>query len=289
MPSTRGTLAIVVPCYNEAQRLPVELFQQFAAGRPELRFLFVDDGSTDDTLAVLKQLRASNPAAFDVLPLPCNGGKAEAVRQGMLAALATSAEYVGYWDADLATPLAAIDALADVLRRRADIEIVFGARLPLLGHRICRTPWRRRLGSTFALAASTLLGFRIRDTQCGAKLFRASSLAQWIFDQPFHSRWIFDVEILARLVFAERRFGLPRVQQTLYEQPLDAWEDIAGSKLKSSDFRRALTEMSAIYWTWLRPHAPGICPEHSQTLPDRSHPIAIPPTPTTAPRRSRAA
>src|SRR4051794_39855798 len=99
---------IVVPCYNEARRLDVHAFRTFARDDRAPRFLFVNDGSRDATLEILGDLRGTDPARFDVLNLTRNAGKAEAVRRGLVRALADGPDYVGYWDADLATPLEAI-------------------------------------------------------------------------------------------------------------------------------------------------------------------------------------
>ena len=74
---------VVIPCYNEAVRLPVDAFEAFVTRGHPVRFLMVNDGSTDDTQSVLESLHRRNPQRFDVLRLPQNGGKAEAVRRGM--------------------------------------------------------------------------------------------------------------------------------------------------------------------------------------------------------------
>jgi dolichyl-phosphate beta-glucosyltransferase len=89
------------------------------------------------------------------------------------------------------------------------------------------------------------LGVAVYDTQCGAKLFRATDETQTLFLQPFSSRWIFDVEILARLVATA---GDGRAEQMIYECPLDRWTDVGGSQLKPRDFARAAVDLARIYW-----------------------------------------
>jgi dolichyl-phosphate beta-glucosyltransferase len=219
-----STAIIVVPCYNEAQRLNVARFHGFASGRPGVRFLMVNDGSRDETLMRLQQLEAEDAKHFSVLDLPRNGGKAEAIRQGVLYAAEERPDFIGYWDADLATPLDAIPTFVDVLRRRHDVSLVIGTRLPLLGHDIRRRPIRRLLGRVFASVASLTLGTKIR--------------------------------VIAIQIQNE---GDP-ISSLLYELPLDSWEDIAGSRLKRSDFVKAIGDLSRIWWRYLRPGAAAYSP-----------------------------
>ena len=78
---------IIIPCYNEETRFPFDRFAGFVAANPAIRFLLVDDGSKDKTLAVLRRARAGREDQVDVIAQPVNGGKGEAVRSGVLAAL----------------------------------------------------------------------------------------------------------------------------------------------------------------------------------------------------------
>ena len=239
---------LVVPCFNEELRLPVESFRRFVALHPEVCFLMVNDGSQDQTLSVLKWLKTIAPENFLILHLPVNQGKAEAVRQGCLAAFDLDPEYVGYWDADLAAPLEAIPQFSEILDRRPDIELVIGSRLPLLGHTVERTLIRHGLGRLFAWSAAAVLGLRIYDTQCGHKLFRNSAPLRQVFATRFHARWIFDVELFTRWIGRRTPACLRQAQESIYELPLESWHDIAGSKLKSFDFFRAFFELARIAW-----------------------------------------
>jgi dolichyl-phosphate beta-glucosyltransferase len=238
---------IVIPCYNEKDRLDVTSFRDFKSSAHQVTFLFVNDGSTDGTHELLESLRASDPIRFSVLDLQPNRGKAEAVRQGILTALDSSPKYVGFWDADLATPLDAIPGFLDLAESRQDLEIIFGARVKLLGRRIERRTARHYIGRVFATAVSAVLGLAVYDTQCGAKLFRVSPSTNALFQEPFHSRWIFDVEILARLVQCRRGKQLPQADQVIYEFPLLQWRDVPGSKVGYGDFIRAAWELARIY------------------------------------------
>ena len=196
--AARQNATIVVPCCNEARRLNARAFESYAASHPGMRFVLVNDGSRDGTLALLRAIQSTAPAQIDVIDLPSNAGKAEAVRIGMLAALEQQPRFVGFWDADLATPLTACDAFLAVLEERRTIEIVTGARVMLLGRTIRRRAVRHYIGRVFATAASMVLQLPIYDTQCGAKMFRVSRRLEEVLADPFLSRWVFDVEILAR-------------------------------------------------------------------------------------------
>jgi glycosyltransferase involved in cell wall biosynthesis len=262
---------IVIPCYNEALRLDVGKFKEFSREHPHQRFLFVNDGSTDGTLEVLEDLCRSDLERFGICDLPKNVGKAEAVRQGLLRAFEADPDYLGYWDADLSTPLDAILTFCSVMDSRRDIEMVFGARVSLLGRSVKRDLLRHFLGRVFATAASMALGIGFYDTQCGAKLFRATHEIMSLFQSPFSTRWIFDVEIVARLVAARRATDRPRVGEMVYEFPLHEWRDVAGSKVKPCDFVRAFFELAAISWRYRRLASPGSEP---RALPIAGRPHA---------------
>src|SRR4051794_16282819 len=124
---------VIIPCYNEAARLDAEAFRSFMAANANVQLLFVDDGSGDATLRVLEELTRLDPARMSVLPLSRNGGKAEAVRRGLLEACKSKPTYVGFWDADLATPLDDVLVFMRILDERFDIQMVFGSRVHLLG------------------------------------------------------------------------------------------------------------------------------------------------------------
>lgn len=241
-------LIIVVPCYNEGQRLAVEKFRAFFP-QIQAQFVFVDDGSADNTIERLEDLRRECDRVR-IVRLPVNRGKAEAVRAGVLFALEHQAHYVGYWDADLATPLEAIGEFMQVFAENQSVDMIFGSRVKLLGRDVERRPTRHYLGRIFATVVSTILRLPVYDTQCGAKIFRVGNDTPKLFAQPFLSRWVFDVEILARYI---REIGSPEMAaQHIYEYPLRVWKDIAGSKVKPGDFFVALRDVARIYWKYLR-------------------------------------
>jgi dolichyl-phosphate beta-glucosyltransferase len=237
---------IVVPCYNEAARLDLAAFLAYSVRHGD-EFLFVDDGSTDGTGLLLDDFCALHADSLWVLHLAQNRGKAEAVRLGMLRALETSSDYVGYWDADLATPLAAIGQFRAYLDERPQVEALLGARVRLLGRTIDRRPLRHCLGRLFATAAAWVLDLPVYDTQCGAKLFRPTARVKAAFAEPFATNWIFDVELLARLLASLPVERTLAPDELIHELPLDEWRDVAGSKVKATDFLRAAGQLVQIY------------------------------------------
>ena len=192
-------VCIVIPCFNEERRLRGPDILAFLREHPRIAVCFVDDGSSDGTLAAVETLRQFATDAVMALRLPVNQGKAEAVRQGILhAASAKRFSMLGYCDADLSTPLEELVGLLRVLDADPSCQLAMGARVRRLGSNIQRSAVRHYFGRVFATGASIILRLPVYDSQCGAKVLRAE-LVPVLFTEPFLTRWLFDVEILARL------------------------------------------------------------------------------------------
>jgi glycosyltransferase involved in cell wall biosynthesis len=244
---TTSDLVLVVPCHNEASRLQTSAFLDFVARHPSVRLLFVDDGSGDGTVAVLERLGQEAPASIRAMRLQTNQGKAEAVRLGLLDAMTGGPALVGFWDADLSTPLTAVADFLNVAAKFPDVDLILGSRVLLMGRDVRRKASRHYLGRVFATAASLALGLPVYDTQCGAKVFRANEALGRVLSAPFRSRWIFDVEVLARYIALPVDDGGTPRRSRIYELTVPAWHDVPGSKLKASDFIRSVAELVAIW------------------------------------------
>lgn len=242
------TTTIIIPCYNEEGRLPIERYRKFMNLNKDIHFVFVNDGSQDRTQLLLAGFHNQFPDQVQVVDLKVNQGKAEAVRQGIKSSLEHKPDIVGFWDADLATPLSAILDFLKVFQEKPQIKWVFGSRVQLLGHQIKRKMTRHYFGRVFATAASIVLRIPIYDTQCGAKLFRCDDLLEAVVSERFKTKWIFDVELIARLIKTTGNRDLPN--RIIYEHPLAEWTDIEGSKLKLSDFFKAIKDL-IILWLYL--------------------------------------
>jgi glycosyltransferase involved in cell wall biosynthesis len=239
---------VVVPCFNEAARLDPAQLDALAVAA-DARVLAVDDGSTDDTAALLDKLVGSDPDRYQMLSLGPNRGKGEAVRQGMLAAVASGADLVAYCDADFATPPDEVARVVAALRADDGVGVVLGSRVALMGSDIRRSAYRHYTGRLFATAGSLVLGVPVYDTQCGAKAFRVTDALRQALASPFMSRWAFDVELLGRLL---RQAGDDPSAAAgpgpgrFVELPLRRWSEPGGSKLTSGAGLRAAVDLMRI-------------------------------------------
>lgn len=222
MDKPREKICLIIPCYNEEKRIKLE---QFKESQEYISFIFVNDGSSDETLKLLKENAKEEPG-FHVLDLKKNSGKAEAVRQGVLHAMTLEAysqfDWIGFWDADLSIPL---NETSNFLIYKdiymPETKAVLGSRINKLGSRINRSYIRHVIGRLVATYLGATVKVHAYDTQCGAKMFR-KEIIEKAFKEPFSTKWLFDVEIILRLK-----------DEPLLECPLREWRDVKGSKILS--------------------------------------------------------
>jgi len=254
-PLSEPIIEIVVPCYNEADRLDGDRFLAWLSSHRHYRLRFVNDGSTDATLSCLKALGAANPAQVQVHELGSNVGKAEAVRRGLLAVLAEgSATYMGYFDADQSTPLTEAPRLVHALESSPLCRMALASRVLLMGRDIERKAWRHYLGRLYATLASRVLDLPVYDTQCGAKVMRICPEWRRLLASPFLTRWVFDVELISRIVRFDREMRPDYDPRTLLvEVPVYRWVEVRGSKVTAFDGVVALADLSRLYFVHRRP------------------------------------
>jgi len=234
---------IIIPCFNEENRLPVAEIQAFISQNSHVQLLGVNDGSRDRTLALLQALEKGHPGQFATYDMPANSGKAEAVRAGMLHAItAFDAEYYGFWDADMSTPLSELVWFSEFSGGNLKYDIIMGSRISRLGSNIDRKMMRHYLGRIFATFTSIILKLKVYDTQCGAKVFKKEIVSD-LFSAPFKSKWFFDVELLARYI---KLHGHDKTYEQTLEVPLRRWIEVKGSKLKATDFLKVPLELIKI-------------------------------------------
>jgi glycosyltransferase involved in cell wall biosynthesis len=193
-------LSIIVPAYNEAARIEASLIRmlQFVdEAELDAEIIVVDDGSSDDTCEVVRSL-APDDKRLSLLQQPKNMGKGAAVKAGMLQA---SGDLLLFSDADLSTPIEDVRILIDHLSDSCPIAI--GSRGLKNSNLEVRQPfYREMMGKTFNRIVRLVLGVKIRDTQCGFKLFRRNE-ARALFGAQKTQGFAFDVEILFRARLAD--------------------------------------------------------------------------------------
>lgn len=230
--------SIVIPAYNEAQRLPktLETLLSYIDTSPDdWEIIVVDDGSTDDTYQVAHRHAASE--VVRVIQNPGNRGKGFSVRHGMLEA---RGEWRLFSDADLSTPIQDIETLLAAAVRQ-DAAIAIGSRaLDRSLVTIRQSAFRESSGRFFNLLVRLLTGLPFQDTQCGFKLYREDAAKQ-VFSRQLLDGFSFDVEDL--VIGAHLRI------RTI-EVPV-RWENAEGTKVSLAAGLQSFADLFRIYWNQL--------------------------------------
>jgi dolichyl-phosphate beta-glucosyltransferase len=215
------TLSIVIPAYNEQDRLGTTLGSIAAAWQGAMKDLLLsqvivsDDGSNDSTVAIAEGWKTQLP--MHIVRLPHNKGKGAAVRAGMQQ---VTGDLALIYDADGAAPITEVNKLfAEMKTRKADIAI--GSRVLEEGRSLVTMHWHRRvIGRVYHFLGSALVP-GIQDTACGCKLFKAD-VAKKLFSLQRINRFAFDIEVLALAL---------RLRYKIVEVPL-AWTAVPESKVR---------------------------------------------------------
>jgi dolichyl-phosphate beta-glucosyltransferase len=232
---TLKSLSIVIPAYNEEQRLPKTLDEvgQWIRSRHFLfcELLIVDDGSTDNTAAIVETYAKTN-ACVRLIRNPGNRGKGFAVRNGMLAA---RGEWILYSDADLSTPIGELDRLYEGAKKQ-NAAIAIGSRaLDRSLVSVHQSAFREYSGRFFNLIMRLMTGLGFDDTQCGFKLYQAGA-AKTVFSRQILDGFSFDVEDL----YIAKLCGIRAV-----EVPV-RWANVEGSKVRLAQGIKSFTDLLTI-------------------------------------------
>lgn len=234
-------VVIIVPCFNEEKRFNKNYFDELVVTKGS-EWLFVDDGSDDNTFNILSNFCSSQNAK--VLRLPKNVGKSEAIRSGMAYAKDTypSLPWFGFLDSDGAFSSDEVSEILAAVRdkRFESYDAVFSSRVKLSGRRIERKTYRHLIGRVVATAFGAIWKEIPYDTQSGFKLFRNSEFLQDAISKPLNNRWFFDIGIVVRMANSQKR--LPNI----WEVPLNSWVDVSGSKISIRESFRLAFEIPKI-------------------------------------------
>ncbi len=232
-----SALSIIIPCFNEEKRLSPERFSSFLNTYYDCRLLFVNDGSTDNTLKVLTQLQVLFPDRVKIISLLKQCGKGEAVRTGLLESIKeTTISHHGYIDADLAVSAEEIYRLFEKIKQTSN-RFIFGSRIKKIGTKINRNEWRHFYSRVMATIVGWIIKLDVYDTQCSAKVFK-TEIVNPVFKNRFHTKWLFDVELICRI---HNLYG--ELNNNGTEEPLLKWEERKGSKLRWFHFFGILKEV----------------------------------------------
>ncbi len=213
-------LSIVIPCYNEEQRLPrtIEQIQRYMDGKDtSYELILVDDGSADGTRLIM-DAAAERHGAVRVEALPHNRGKGRALAVGVEAA---KGDEILLTDADLSTPIEELDKLQAALNNGAGVAIASRA-LRDSRVEVSQPVYRVIMGKTFNLIVQAVLLPGIWDTQCGFKLFRGE-VAHQAFAHLSTDGFGYDPEVL----FHARKQGVK-----IAEVPV-VWRNSAPTKVSA--------------------------------------------------------
>lgn len=237
-------ICIIIPCYNEALRFDQNSFIEFVKANPSFSFCLVNDGSSDNTEAILSSLSRSYKDQVGLLNMEKNVGKAEAVRTALLYCVEKDKyDYIGYIDADFSAPLTEINNIIAFCNGELTHIIIAGSRIKRLGAKILRKASRHYLGRIFATLGSWILQLPIYDSQCGLKLVRTDFIRQ-IFAERFITKWLFDLEMWFRL---RNIVGLETANARTLEVPLNEWLEKGGSKIRFRHFLRVPIDLVRIH------------------------------------------
>jgi len=237
----KNLVGVVIPCYNEENRLRTEVFQSFVENNLGYHLCFVNDGSGDNTLEVLYDV-ARDKENISVYNIPMNRGKAEAVRQGILHLIKDpQLDYIGYLDADLSTNFKDFEDLVETIST-SNFQIVSGSRMQRMGANITKSSSRSIISKSVNMLIRKVLDMPFNDTQCGAKVM-SREVAENLFKQQFLTSWLFDVEIFIRM---KEHYGEEYALGLICEQPLKRWVHEDGSKLTLSESFKIVNQLRQI-------------------------------------------
>lgn len=241
------TTGIIIPCYNEENRLNTQAFIDFIKSHQNYILCFVNDGSSDDTLKVLNTIKVELPERVNIINMEENVGKAEAVRAGALSLKkSTEIDFIGFIDADLSTDFNDFKALVKTLETDENLDMVYGSRNTEDAQNVDRNFFRNIFSKIIKTFIYLILRLPIEDTQCGAKVFR-TNIIDIAFMQPFLTRWLFDIEIFIRL---KRHYSPENIMNYIHEQPLKRWVHVEDSKLGLKDAIQIPYRLVSVWYSY---------------------------------------
>ncbi|SEL66650.1 Glycosyl transferase family 2 [Aquimarina amphilecti] len=182
---------IIIPCFNEEKRLNVTAFKNFVSKENDYYLCFVNDGSKDNTLKVLQEIREINPSKVSIVDMKKNGGKAAAVRAGSRYLYSfVEIDYIGFIDAGLSADFEDFGDLLKTLKTNNELNFVFGSRAKNASEAIEKDKIRSLLSKVINILIILMVESSIEDTVFGANIYKAD-LVSIVLAESFMSNWFF--------------------------------------------------------------------------------------------------
>ena len=231
-------LFMVVPCFNEEKRIKLNYWNDLT-DIPNVRWIFVNDGSTDGTKNVLYKI--TNATIIDINK---NVGKAESIRKGITETYKKNSGesfWVGYLDADSAFEIEDIRKVIKLVYSKSSAyDSYWGSRVALAGRQITRNNLRHILSRILI----TIFGYKMRDLpydpQTGFKIFKFNNQQMEIFEKRFETKWFVDLEILIRYQVLEKQI------MKIWEEPVNTWKDVDGSNIRGFELITVVNDLIKI-------------------------------------------
>ena len=237
-------IIIVIPCFNEAQRLDLSYFNKLSRIQNTM-WVFVDDGSTDSTSKILKNYSKKKNTIN--VRINHNVGKSNAIAYGMNYAFSKISDigWIGFLDSDGAFATSDVERIIKMTSSSKKYDALYTSRVKMAGRDIRRNNTRhiiaRLITSLFGLVWKDIP----YDTQSGFKLYRYSDNFNSIFIKLFKTKWFFDIELSIRYSKYKKK------NIHVWEEPVSSWIDIPGSKINYRQSMRIVLEVIYIFYLLL--------------------------------------
>jgi len=237
-------IIIIIPCFNEAQRLDLSYFNKLSRIQNTM-WVFVDDGSTDSTSKILKNYSKKKNIIY--VKIQHNVGKSNAIAHGMNYAFSkiSNIGWIGFLDSDGAFAIGDVESIIKMTSSIEKYDALYTSRVKMAGRNIKRNNARhiiaRLITSFFGLVWKDIP----YDTQSGFKLYRYSDNFNSIFIKLFKTKWFFDIELSIRYLNYKKK------NITVWEEPVSSWFDIPGSKINYRQSMRIILEVIYIFYLLL--------------------------------------